>query len=62
MLFAITKKSEIKEANNLLFGKLASLKHESYVINYGSAGGSTLIQIYGGATQWNQTGSGTRLV
>jgi hypothetical protein len=45
MLFAITKKSEIKEANNLLFGKLASLKHESYVINYGSAGGSTLIQI-----------------
>jgi hypothetical protein len=45
MLFAITQKKEIRKANDMLFNRLASLKHESYIINYGSAGGSAPINI-----------------
>lgn len=45
MLFAITQKNEIKEANNQLFEKLAKLSPEKITINYGSAGGSYPIEI-----------------
>jgi len=45
MLFAITKQTEIRQSNNLLFDQLAKLEHESYTINYSSAGGSAPIKI-----------------
>lgn len=39
MLIALTDKKEIQKANDLLFSKLSSLKHEDYTIRYSSADG-----------------------
>src|SRR6266851_3944452 len=39
MLYALTNKTEIKEANDIIFNKLSKLEHERINIFYSSAGG-----------------------